>query len=98
MVNITLRSPGCDYARPEALVYPRTLGSALCHEWSLHFRHSAFAVPHDLLPAGIAVFYTGSVVADCRARRNRDADGAARIFDPALSRSPDQKSIPARPE
>src|ERR1700704_902118 len=93
MVNTALRRAGGDYAWAEAFVYPGTLGSALHNERCLHLRDPAFPIPHDFIPARLALLHSRSLVADHRAGHHRDDHGAARILDPALSRRPNEKSV-----
>src|SRR6266404_5974283 len=97
MVNTALRRVGGDYAWAEAFVYPGTLGSALYNGRGLHVRDHPFAIPHDLIPARIALLYPRSLVADRRAGHHRGDHGAARFFHPALACRPNEKSLSSRP-
>src|SRR3954471_2645188 len=93
MVNTALRRSGGNYAWATAVVCPGTLGSALHNERGLHFRHSALAIPDDFLPARLALFHAGSLVADRRAGYHRDDHGATRFLDSALARRCNEKSV-----
>src|SRR5437763_12474304 len=96
MVNTALRRAGSHHAWAKAFVYSGTLGSALHNERCLHFRHTPCAIPHDFIPARLAILYPRSLVADRRARPDGDAHGAARLLDPALDCRPDAKPVSAR--
>ena len=56
MVDTPLRCAGSHHAWPQALVYSRTLGSALCPEWRLHVVHSPRAISDDYISARLASF------------------------------------------
>src|SRR4051812_49903127 len=97
MVNTPLRRAGGHYAWATAVVYSGTLGSALHNEWCLHLRDRACSIPDDLVPARLAFFYEGSLLANRRAGHHRHDDGAAGFLDSALSRRPDEESVSSRP-
>src|ERR1700730_5215733 len=93
MVNTPLRRAGGHYAWPEAFVYSGTLGSALHNERALHVRDSSLPISYDCFPARLACFYARGLVANRRAGRDRNADGAAGFLASPFARAAHGQSL-----
>src|SRR5437762_9771073 len=76
MVDTPLRCARGNYAWLEAIIQSRPLGSALHHDRRLHLVDTFGAIFNDHVSARLALFFAGSLVANRRARLDRNVHGA----------------------
>src|SRR5438552_7785744 len=93
MVNTPLRRAGGHYAWPEAFVYSGTLGSSLHHERVLHICDSSRPISYDCVPARLAWLFARGLVANRRAGRDRNANGATGFLASAFARTAHRQSL-----